>query len=105
MSELDEAVLPPETPEQAPATPAFCSDCGLYVGPTHSRCPRCDRAVPGRPSCMMCGGEGQVANTEGHEPWSTWERLPHDKKQVIRLGLVKKVKCPSCLGGGGFYAT
>lgn len=104
--EIEEAVLAPAPElELGPQPPTFCKNCSLYVGPTHSRCSRCDTPVPGRPPCMMCGGEGHVANTEGHEPWSMWESLPHDRKYMVRLGLVKRVKCPSCLGGGELYAT
>jgi DnaJ-class molecular chaperone len=53
-----------------------------------------------RRDCDNCNGCGQVANTEAGEPWSVWEALPEASKGAVRLGLVRPVRCPVCLGKG-----
>jgi DnaJ-class molecular chaperone len=50
--------------------------------------------------CPYCDGEGQVANTEQHEPWSAWATLPVQSALAVLLGVVKPTPCPECGGSG-----
>lgn len=50
--------------------------------------------------CTKCEGEGQVANTDQHEPWSLWEQLPAGSDAAVRSGLVRPIPCLACGGSG-----
>ena len=52
------------------------------------------------PPCPTCEGCGQVANTEGREPWTAWMRIEFRSSAAIGLGLVKPIPCPDCGGSG-----
>jgi DnaJ-class molecular chaperone len=53
-----------------------------------------------KPQCTWCNGEGQVANSEQREPWSTWASLPIGSDLAVQLGLVKPIPCEVCDGTG-----
>jgi len=50
--------------------------------------------------CLVCDGEGQVANTETGEPWSYWANLPPGSDIAVKMGLVRPIPCKACSGEG-----
>lgn len=46
--------------------------------------------------CPTCDGCGQVADTDGQEPWTAWTNLPPGSDAAVRIGLVKPIPCPAC---------
>lgn len=59
-------------------------------------------AQPAPKKCPKCRGEGQVANSNGQEPWSEWASLPPGSDIAVRLGMVRPIPCPNgCKPTGG----
>jgi hypothetical protein len=51
----------------------------------------------GAETCAKCGGCGLVADTEGQEPWTEWTALPLQSSAAVLMGLVRPIRCPSCI--------
>lgn len=50
--------------------------------------------------CTTCDGCGQLADSDGREPWSVWENLPARSALAVVMGFVKPVPCDVCGGTG-----
>ena len=50
--------------------------------------------------CTKCDGCGQIAYSEGQEPWSYWENLPTQCRAAVECGIIKPITCPKCNGTG-----
>lgn len=64
-----------------------------YCGACHA----ITNGVVTRP-CLRCEGCGQVATSDGREPWTAWATLPPASSLAVRLGLVRPQPCPECHG-------
>lgn len=78
----------------------WCTGCAIGVVPVFTRLePVTAPADPPAP-CQRCSGEGQIANTEDGEAWSSWASLPPGSDLAVQLGLVQPIPCPACTGTG-----
>lgn len=55
-------------------------------------------AAPDITQCQACEDSGLVADTQDREPWPAWQKLPAEAQFAVRVGLVRPIPCPECLG-------
>lgn len=48
--------------------------------------------------CSRCDGCGEIANDVDGTPWKYWQDLPPGADLAVKMGLVKAIPCPECLG-------
>lgn len=56
--------------------------------------------MPDPKRCPRCQGCGKIANDDDGSPWTAWENLPPGSDAAVKMGIVKPIECPSCLGTG-----
>lgn len=89
---MDCWIEPALSQERATGFPWLCDECEALL-------------LARRAACSACAGCGQVADTKSQEPWSYWLALPPGADVAVRMGVVRPIPCPACVGyddaGGG----